>query len=271
MKNYGVLLFVISVFFSCKETMPEIKDPPVGDERKVLIEEFTGVMCNSCPEGSAELENLLDIYPENLVVVSIHAGDFAPPLPQNDYDFRTPEAENIINYLGNPPSYPRAVINRKDFDGGFYIINYPMPRWSGYIADEVVKEPKIEVNINKTFDTTTRSLKVQVSGLAKENISGDLRLTILVKESNIIDAQETDSGIIEDYNHKHVFRTTLTDYAGDSFASEMNVGDNYDKTYEMILPEEWKVSDCDVIAFVSLVKENTEKEVLQAEQVSVED
>ena len=271
MKNHVFVLLLVSVlFFSCKEKEPGITSPPPG-ERKVLVEEFTGVDCQGCPEGSAELENLLSIYPENLIVVSIHAGDFAPPIAQSTYDFRTPEAEDLISYLGKPNAYPSAVINRKDFDGGFYLIQYLINRWAGFIAEEIVEKPKVDVNISKTFDPVTRQLKVQVSGIANEDISGDLRLTILVKESNIINAQRTSSGVVEDYNHKHVFRTTLTDYAGDSFASEMNAGDNYDKTYEMILPEEWKASNCDVIAFVSLVRENTDKEVLQAEQVSVED
>ena len=36
-------------------------------------------------------------------------------------------------------------------------------------------------------------------------------------------------------------------------------------------PEEWKVSDCEVIAFVSLVEGDNNKEVLQAAQVHVED
>ena len=272
-RNIFFLLFVSVLFFSCEENMPVIPDAPViNSNKKVLVEEFTGVRCVNCPTGSLELENLLSLYGENLIVVSIHAGDFAPPYPQSQYDFRTEEADNLINYLGNPPSYPSAVIGRKDYDGGFYILQYDITRWTGFIEEALQEDAKIGVTITKEYDTTTRELKVQVTGLANEFLSGDLRLTVMVTENNIIDAQETPgAGLILDYNHKHVFRTTMTNYDGDSFATEMNAGDNYSQSYSMILPDEWKAKDCEVIAFVALVQGDDNKEVLQAAQEYVED
>lgn len=273
MKNYAVILLLIGImFFSCKETMPEIIIDPINTDRKVLVEEFTGVQCVQCPGGSVELENLLSIYGENLIVVSIHAGGLSNPYPQSQYDFRTLEGDDIMNYLGTPAFNPSAVINRKDYDGGFYILQYQRTQWNGFINEELQEAAKISVNISNTFDSQTRELKVQVSGFAIEALEGDLRLTIMITENNIVDAQLTpdSSEPILAYNHKHVFRTTLTDYAGDFFASEMNEGDNYEKTYTTILPEEWTSSECEVVAFVSLVRENTDKEILQAAQSSVE-
>ena len=274
MKRYIFFLFFVSIlFFSCEENMPVIPDgPDVTSDRKVLVEEFTGVQCVNCPTGSLELENLLSLYGDNLIVVSIHAGDFAPPYPQNQYDFRTTEADNLINYLGNPPAYPSAVINRKDFDAGFYILQYPLSKWAGFIDQELETNAKIGVTITKDYNPTTRELKVQVTGLAAETLSGDLRLTIMITESNIVDAQETPgAGLILDYNHKHVFRTTMTSFDGDSFATQLNAGDNYDESYSMILPDDWKAAECEVIAIVSLVQGDENKEVLQAAQEHVED
>ena len=273
MKNNGILLLIISVlFFSCKEKEPDIIFDSINTERVVLVEEFTGVQCVTCPAGSAELENLLSIYGENLVVVSLHAGGQSGPYPQSQYDFRTSEGDDIMNYLGTPAFNPSAVINRKDFDGGFYLLQYDKAKWNGFINEELQEAAKISVNISNTFNLQTRELKVQVSGFAMQDLEGDLRLTIMIKENNIVDAQLTpdSSDPILDYNHKHVFRTTLTDYAGDSFASEMSEGDSYEKTYTTVLPEEWKSSECEVVAFVSLVRENTDKEILQAGQSSVE-
>src|ERR1700741_1300369 len=91
--------------------------PPELGDRKVLIEEFTGVRCVNCPDGSAEIENLLSLYGGNLVAVSIHSGFFSDPYPDNLYDFRTPEGDQLLNYLGQPLGYPTAVIDRKLFNG----------------------------------------------------------------------------------------------------------------------------------------------------------
>jgi len=182
MKRHIFLLFIASIlFFSCEENMPVIPEgPTINSDKKVLVEEFTGVQCVNCPTGSLELENLLSLYGDNLIVVSIHAGDFAPPFPQNQYDFQTQEADNLINYLGNPPAYPSAVINRKDFDGGFYRIQYSLSKWAGFIDEELNTDAKIGVTITKDYIPETRELKVQVSGLAGERLVGDLRVTVMI-------------------------------------------------------------------------------------------
>lgn len=267
-----VFLFAIISFFSCEENMPIVPDAPIIDtDRKVMVEEFTGVACVGCPSGSAELENLLNVFGENLIVVSIHTSDFGTPFPSSQYDFRTNEAEEIADYLGRPAAYPSAVVNRKDFDGGAYFLQSDKTLWSGFISQELEEDPKLTVNITKVFNETTRELEVRVSGSAEEDIVGDLRLTIMITENNIIDPQDDEiNGFTPDYNHKHVFRTTLTNSTGDPLVTNMSEGDSYDETYTMTLSEDWKTADCEIIAFVNLI-DGQKKEILQVESTHVED
>ena len=268
-----LLFFVIVLFFSCKENCPVVPDPPIIDsERKVLVEEFTGVGCVQCPAGSAELENLLAIYGDNLVVVSIHAGDFSEPLSQSNVSFKTDDGESLINYLGNPAFYPSAVVNRKDFDGGSYRLQSGREKWAGFISQELDEAPRIFVNMNKVFDPITKELEVQVSGIADDDINGELRLTIMITESNIVDAQLDDQqgGLVLDYVHKHAFRGMMTEFDGEAFATNMTKGANYDITKTMTLPEEWNPAECEIIAFVNLVN-GEEKEILQVESAHVVD
>lgn len=268
-----LFLFVIVLFFSCKENMPVVPPlPDIDSDRKVLVEEFTGVGCVQCPSGSIELENLLDLYEGNLVVISIHAGDFSNPLPESTVSFQTTEGEALINYLGNPAFYPSAVVDRKDFDGGSYRLQAGKSKWAGFIAQELTKDPKVSVNISKTYEPSTRKLSVQVSGFANEALSGELRLTVMISESNIVNAQLDDAqgGLVLDYVHNHAFRTTMTNFDGDAFSTQMNKGDNYDVTVGSItLPEDWKPENCEIIAFVNLI-DGQNKEVLQVESVHVE-
>lgn len=271
MKKLIFLLAIIS-FFSCEENMPVVPEAPIIDTaRKVMVEEFTGVACVGCPSGSAELELLLSQYGSNLVVVSIHTSDFGTPLPSSQYDFRTSEAEEIADYLGRPAAYPSAVVNRKDFDGGAYFLQSDKTLWSGFISQELEEDPKLTVNITKEYNETNRELEVRVTGVAKEEIVGDLRLTIMIAENNIIDAQDVENvGIVEDYKHKHVFRTTMTQPTGDPLITNMSEGDSYDKTYTMTLEDDWKIEDCEIIAFVNLI-DGQQKEILQVESAHVED
>jgi len=267
-----IFLFAIVSFFSCSENQPVVPDAPIiNTARKVMVEEFTGVACVGCPSGSAELELLLSQFGSNLVVVSIHTSDFGTPLSSSQYDFRTNEAEEIADYLGRPAAYPSAVVDRKDFDGGAYFLQSQKELWSGFISQQLEEDPKLTVNISKEFDTDTRKLEVTVAGVAKENITGELRLTIMVTENNIVDAQDVENvGIVEDYKHKHVFRTTMTQPTGDPLMTNMSVDETYSKTYSMTLEDNWKLEDCEVIAFVNLVN-GQEKEILQVESAHVED
>ena len=278
MKKLSLNLFLFLAFaiviFSCEENMPVVPDPPViTSERTVLVEEFTGVRCPNCPAGSKALEDLLGVYGDNLVVVSIHAGDFVNVLPESTIDFKTDDGENLLNYLGAPASYPSAVINRKDFDGGNYRLQYTLQKWAGFIDEEINVAPKITVNIERTYDQVTGELNVNVFGIAEEDITGELRLTVMITESNIVNAQDDASqgGIVTDYVHNHAFRKTLTKFDGDALSTGISQGDNYDIQLEtFVVPDDWKPADCEIIAFVSLV-DGQNKEVLQAAQKHLEE
>ena len=132
MKKIVYLSLLAVVLGSCTEIPPVV--PALGD-RKVLVEEFTGVRCVNCPAGASELENLKGIYGERLVIVSIHAGDFSPPFTDSRFDFRTAEGDALEKRLGAPLGYPTAVINRKKFTGQTGL-QVGRSQWAGLIAAE---------------------------------------------------------------------------------------------------------------------------------------
>lgn len=143
--------------------------------------------------------------------------------------------------------------------------------WAGFINQEIGLQPKLSVIISKSYDSMTRELSVQVSGEAQFDIFGDLKLNILITESDIVDSQLTpDVGVVEDYVHNYVLRTTMTESTGDNLAVDLMTGATYEKNYSMILPEEWDESSCEIIAFVNLI-EGQQKDILQVESIQVED
>ena len=112
MKNIFLLFSIITLFcIACEEQIEpvplfmdmdtEVVDTMAVDTmveqnmKKVLIEEFTGVRCVNCPEGSEKIETLLAIHGERLVAVSIHAGFFATAF-SGEEEFNTPEGEALL-------------------------------------------------------------------------------------------------------------------------------------------------------------------------------
>ena len=279
-KHILLAILLITLGFSCEENTPEIDCLSCDEEtiilepqdRRVLIEEFTGVRCINCPAGSVEIENLLSIHGERLIPVSIHAAFFANPYDENQYDFRTDEGEFIINLLGLPEAYPSAVIDRRLFAGESDLQLVGKELWAGRIAEQLTESALVSLNIETDFNATTRSLAVRVTGGALEAIDEEVRLTIMVTENNIKDAQltpESSPGLDLEYSHKHVLRRVLTAYDGDQIEETLAAGSVFEASYITDIPENWVPANCKVITFVHLAGDR--KDVLQATQISFTD
>ncbi len=279
MKKY-ILLFASVLFFltACEEIPPKVTGSmgggggntpnPVEDQkRQVIIEEFTGVRCVQCPAGAAFIQDLLAIHGEQLIAVSIHAGDFTNPYSGSQYDFRTPEGTQLLSYLDQPFGFPSAVVNRKLFPGQFDL-QLGQGDWAGYIASEKEVAPKVRINIEPDFNLGTRKLNADVTLYMDEAIaSSDVRLSIMITENNIKDWQITPASSTPqpDYNHRHVLRGMLTAYDGDPVTGTLSAGAEIKKTFSYNLPAGWKEENCEIVAIVSL--NGASKEVLQAHQV----
>ena len=267
---------LLSSFPSCEEIPPVIpsgqNNPDTAidvsqQKRQVLIEEFTGVRCVNCPAGSAEIQDLLLVYGEQLVAISIHAGEYSPPLPESMYDFRTEEGDQLINFLGAPFGYPSAAVNRKLFDGEFSV-QLSKAKWAGYIAQEAAEDPRVKIGIETTYSDSDRSLEVKVTLYPQEDLSAeDLRLSVAITEDGIIDYQVTPDGEVPDYEHRHVLRDMLTAYDGDPITEALLSGSSPVFTYSFQVPADWNEEHCHVIAFVS--KAGADKDVLQVHQVEM--
>jgi hypothetical protein len=253
-----LFVFLAILTTGCEEITPPINLDFTYTGRRVIVEEFTGVQCVNCPEGSKRLEELSNLHGEFVIPISIHAGSFSAPYPSSLYDFRTPEGTNLErNLLGPVQGFPAAVVNRRLFnneDEKPITIN----KWAGYIAQELIQQPKLEVTINNSFDTTSRNLAVDVQLNFIETVTKPVGISVMILEDGISDYQLTpDKSVYPDgkdpyYKHKHVLRTMLTDYTGDAISfTQTKTGSSSTFSYNFTIPTEWKAEDCEVVAFVS--------------------
>ena len=271
------LFYIFSVFalffFACQEIPPIVKipddpPPPPPSPRMVLIEEFTGVECIKCPDGSAVIEDLIAIHGSRLIAISIHTGELADPYPESLYDFNTVEGDALLNYLGQPFGFPSAVINRKKFEGQFDL-QLGRDDWPGYVALEKEDPPMVNIDIEPTFDAASREVAIDVTMYIKETITHpDVRFSLVFTETDIVDAQLTPGSspdVDTDYVHKHVLRGMATPYDGITLTEDLTIGTQLTKSFSYTIPAEWKEANVNIVAFVSLNGE--EKEILQAHEV----
>ncbi len=263
------LLLIGCTILSCEENRRTIVPfIPEGD-RVVLLEEFTGKGCTNCPKGSREIENLLTLFPDNLVAVSLHAGFFANPafFPLGEYDLRTDEGEELIDYLGSPIGYPSGVVNRTLFNGEMQL---GANAWASAISQYIQTPPAVDLSIIKDYNEATRELIVTVNGIGKEVVTGNINLSIMLTESGIVDAQDDQEagGIVLDYVHKHVLRDMMTPASGELIVTNISVGQTISQTYSITLDPSWVANNMEIVAFVTNVN-GSNFPVLQAAHVGV--
>jgi Outer membrane protein Omp28 len=261
MKKLLILSLWAVIFGGCTEIAPVV--PALGD-RKVLVEEFSGVRCVNCPAGASELENLRGIYGDRLVVVSVHTGDFATPYSDSKFDFRTPEGDALERNLGAPLGYPTAVINRKKFTGQTGL-QVGRSLWAGLVSAETKEASAVSFSFEKTYNSTTRQFQMTIK--AVENTKDALKNVIfsaMIVEDNIVDAQETPSGKRSDYKHRHVFRG----FAASEIAINPTGTNTVNYTFNGTLKSNWIAANCSMVLILSQ-KNGAIKDVLQVIETKV--
>lgn len=267
--NIIAFVFALVAFVSC-DVIPEndryIEVEDQGGERvqRLLIEEFTGHKCVNCPDGAAIVHEIQEYYPGRVVVVGIHAGMLATPTGEfAKQNFMTADGTKYYNEFGVQGN-PAALLNRERFAGEDWAVR-TKEKWMTYAISELGKEPVCEVLPTVTYNAETRELSVETEVEAYENMPADLNLQVQIVE-NVIGMQLKSGDVIdEEYEHNHVFRTSVNGTWGEAIES-LPAGEKKTYTCATTFNEKWVPENSTVVVFVY---ENSSKRVLQCNQAAV--
>lgn len=242
----------------------------ISSDRKVLLEYYTGHKCPNCPGAGKILKENQELYGDNLVVITAHAGTLARPLiPPFLYDFRTETGNEWFSYFEmEKAGVPCGLINRKERSGSK--IHLPA-NWATVVAEQVSLLTEAEITLSASYDETTRQIKVSSTTNIAAPINGEsYTLTVVLTEDSILKPQDNNNinigpvPVIMDYAHMHVLRLSITPgHWGAPINAEIIEQKNFTKTLDIdsdIVPQ-----NCRVVAFIS----NSKREVLQAEEVKL--
>lgn len=251
--TYGILgLFTISssIAQNWVSTTPENK--------KVILEELTGVNCTYCPDGHKRANAIKDNNPDNVFLVNIHAGGYATPRAGQP-DLRTSEG-NAINSVANPAgSYPAGSVNR-----------FKTPQWAenrglwNASANTILSQSSpVNLYVKSFFDRATRELTTEVEVYYTDNVSSNNKLTVMLTQDGILGPQSggtqyyPENFIGDQYIHNHVLRDVITPGgAWGETITETNKGNYTYKKYVTSIPESIQnipviFYNLDVVAFIS--------------------
>jgi len=266
------------VFFDTTYVDTNVESP---QSRTVLIEEFTGVQCNNCPDGHATTAQILNDYNPNVILMAIHAssGGFTTPFSSSTYDFSIPESDEISNLLGTVGFNPAAAINRKQFsDENFIYMSNPTSNpsnWEDHAVLELAESTPLNLKLDSEWMEEERTLRVDVTVTFTESYSETLALSVALTESDIIDTQVNGPAILTDYEHDHVLRDMMTPVQGAILSDSYEAGRVFIKSFllenipdENATPKGINISNTEIVAFVH--QTGTNSEVLHAISAYVE-
>lgn len=252
--KYFVWLALSLLCVGCKESPIQIPELGVGT-RKVLVEELSGVNCTNCPDGARELAKIQTaLGKDKVVLVSIYPslyGILSRPYTDSKYDFRIKEGDDLVKYLGVADGIPAVSVNRTINNvGALNPFMLSPTQWGGIVRDQLQEEPTIGMFMDNTYDPATRTLNIQLNLSPAKTLIGEHRLTVLITQDSIVDAQNDKGVKVKEYVHRHVLRKILTQPSGEVIGEALTVNALISKTMTFVLPANWEAKHCDVVAFV---------------------
>lgn len=226
-----------------------------AQNRKILIEEYTGIGCSFCPTGHKNANTVVAAYPDRAFVINIHQGSLA--VDQNP-DLTTQYGDNLFNQTG-ASGYPAGTINRHIFSGSTMAVNYD--RWVT-TAPQVLDMPSyVNVGAKASIDWATRKLTVDVEvyyTATPEATSNFLNVALLqdyIPGNQAGMNSNPDQVVDGQYLHMHALRDLLTGQWGEEITG-LAAGTLIKRTYEEVLPERIKavdlnLADLSVVVFVT--------------------
>ena len=110
----------------------------------------------------------------------------------------------------------------------------------------------LRIALEASASITAGQLNVSAQGFPQTSLLHDLKIVVLVKESNIVSPQlMPDDTRDPDYIHMNVLRDYVTDTWGNSFGnSPMVPGDTLSGTYTLAWNADWVQSNAAVVVYV---------------------
>jgi hypothetical protein len=240
--------FIAIVAASCSNIDPDerlnyVKPAEVG--RAVLIEDFTGQKCPNCPRGTERLNEIVETYGEdNVIVVGIHSGALGYAGTTKNVGLMTDEGNTYYTKWDkeNKIGQPWVLINRSQSP------NNELDTWMSPVTELISKKAVLSVGISNAYDEATRQLTIDVDAFGT-NGSHSGKLQVWLIEDGIVAMQTLGNGSVDrNYVHNHVFRTSVNGTWGEDVS--IKEGEHTYKTYNYTLPEKWNAEKVSVVAFV---------------------
>ncbi|MGA2298854.1 MAG: hypothetical protein ABSG15_15010 [FCB group bacterium] len=161
-------LFQISIVLALIIFATNIYAQPV---KRVLLEQHTGAWCGWCPDGRYIQDQILAMYPNQVIAVELHNGD----------KMVIPEEGTIAASLGLTV-FPSGTVDRKSFGGSYF---QDRSVWQGDCEGQMLVSPKADVHLYYSINPQTSEFSGTITSTMLETVNDDLKFNVIVYEDSV--------------------------------------------------------------------------------------
>ena len=267
----------LSTLFSAIAIVTLITAGTNAQIKNVLLEQHTGAWCGWCVDGTVVMDEILELYGDQVIGVKIHSGD-AMEIPE----------QSVIGGALGLGGYPTGSIDRKDFGGAVFLSR---TSWKASCESQLQKKAKAEGDCFYTLDRDTRIVKIQVMANIAEAMDFPLRFNAYIVEDNVtgIGSGYNQSNYLSNrpgyednpyfglpstlygYHHMKVVRKMLGGAWGAAagLPETVQAGEFYTYEFEAEIDQAWKIDDLFFVGMLQAAAEDN-KEIINS-AVAIED
>lgn len=227
------------------------------ENKKVILEEFTGINCVWCPDGHVIAQNIQNNNPGDVFLINIHTGGFANP-GAGQPDFRTPFGSAIAGQSGLV-GYPAGTVNRHHFPGqaqnGGSGTAMSRNQWNSAANQTMGEASYMNMAVEADIDVQTNEMTVHVEAYYTGNSPESTnKLNVALLQNNTLGPQ-TGGNMGNEYVHQHRLVHMVTGQWGEVINTTTQ-GSLVDRTYNYTIPADYngipvELSDLEVVVFMT--------------------
>jgi len=249
--------------------------------KKVMMEDYTGIHCQYCPDGTVILEDLQSQNPTNCLPVAIHCGIYEPSTSV----LNSGTVGAALVTASGLTGYPAGAVDRKIVSGGAFAQN--RGQWAGSFATRSAMTPPVTISFTnlKATSATDYSFDLNVKFTAAPTASVPMVANVYVIEDSIPAtgalAQTNEpagphggQNPLQNWYHNRTFRKALSGDAWgytDIIPASVTVGTTYTKHITFSADASWIHKNMKMVAYVAYngTAASDQKEIVNAEQANL--
>ncbi len=238
--------------------------------KRSVLEEFTGIYCQFCPDGHKIANNIAAANPGMFFPVNIHTGGYANP-QAGAPDYRTADGDAIAAQPGmGITGYPQGAINRRLF-GTNTAMAHSRSQWASNAATVMAEASYVNVAGQATLDVNTRALVIDMEAYFTGNgpAAGN-KYSVMLLQDNVNGPQTAGATYNPTYvnpdgtyRHMHMLRDVLNPTSlGDAMGGANTTGTTWSNQITYTIPAAYtgvaaELADLSLIIFITEGNTNT--------------